>query len=71
VRVDAARVAAEHLGRLRQLLADHRGEAPVILEMRTSEGPVRLRFGAEFRVDPGDSSLVASLKTLFGERAVA
>ena len=71
VRVDAAKVAAEHLGRLKQLLADHRGEAPVILEMRTSEGPVRLRFGAEFRVDPGDSSLVASLKTLFGERAVA
>jgi DNA polymerase-3 subunit alpha len=71
LRVDAARVAADHLELLKQLLIDHRGDAPVILEMATAEGPVRLRFGDRFRVDARDRSLMASLKMLFGERCVA
>ena len=53
------------------LLADHSGSAPVIVEMRTTEGPVRLRFGEEFRVEAGDSNLVASLMTMFGPSCVA
>jgi len=71
VRVDAALFPAEHLGRLKQVLADHRGSAAVVLEMRTDEGPVRLRFGDQFRVDSRDRNLMASLKALFGERCVA
>jgi DNA polymerase III subunit alpha len=71
VRVDAALFPAEHLARLKQVLADHRGEASVVLEMRTDEGPVRLRFGDQFRVDSRDRNLKASLKALFGERCVA
>lgn len=71
LRVDAGRVAADHLDMLRQLLMDHRGEAPVILEMATDEGPVRLRFGEGYRVDARDRSLMASLKSLFGERCIA
>jgi DNA polymerase-3 subunit alpha len=71
VRIDAARFPQSHLTELKRLLVDHSGEAPVIVEMRTSDGPVRLRFGEEFRVDPGDSNLVASLKTMFGAGCVA
>jgi DNA polymerase-3 subunit alpha len=71
VRIDAARFAQSHLTELKRLLVDHQGEAPVILEMRTTDGPVRLRFGEEYRVDPADSNLVASLKTLFGAGCVA
>ena len=62
---------ADHLGELKRLIADHRGDVPVVLLMRTAEGPVRLRFGEEFRVDARDRGLVASLKSLFGERCVA
>jgi DNA polymerase-3 subunit alpha len=71
VRIDATRFGQSHLGELRRLLVDHQGDAPVIVEMSTTDGPVRLRFGEEYRVDPGDSNLVASLKTLFGASAVA
>jgi hypothetical protein len=39
--------------------------------MATTDGPVRLRFGEEFRVDHQDSTLVASLKSLFGASAVS
>jgi DNA polymerase-3 subunit alpha len=72
VRVDMDRLKMDQLSMLRRLLADHRGEAPVVLEMAAAEGRrKRLRLGEEYRVDPRDGSLVASLKTLFGERCVA
>jgi hypothetical protein len=71
VRIDATRFAPTHMDELKRLLADHSGSAPVIVEMRTTEGPVRLRFGEEFRVDPDNSNLVASLMTMFGPSCVA
>ena len=71
VRIDATRFASANLDELKRLLADHSGSAPVIVEMRTTEGPVRLRFGEEFRVDSGNSNLVASLMTMFGPSCVA
>jgi DNA polymerase-3 subunit alpha len=68
------RVPADELGdalpRLRQLLADHRGDAPVVMLMETEECVYRYRFGERFRVNPRDGSLQASLKTLFGERCL-
>jgi DNA polymerase-3 subunit alpha len=72
VRLDMDRIRLEQLGTLRRLLADHRGPAPVVLEMAAAEGRrKRLRLGEEYSVDPRDGSLVASLKSLFGERCVA
>jgi len=71
VRVDLNRLDPGHLGTLRRLLVDHRGSAPVVLEMASPEGRRRLRLGEEFCVNPRDGSLMASLKTLFGERCVA
>ena len=57
------------LDRLRQLLADHRGDVPVVVEIGNGSRE-RLRLGEDFRVDPGANGLVASLKTLFGESAL-
>jgi DNA polymerase-3 subunit alpha len=69
--LDAGRLDGERLGHLRRLLADHAGPAAVVLDMATAEGRRRLRLGEEFRVNPADASLVASLKSLFGERCLA
>ena len=71
VRVDVARLATTPLGELRRLLADHRGSAPVVVDVETGGRRRRLHLGEEFRVDPRDNSLVAELKTLFGERCLA
>ena len=71
VRIDATRFAASHMDELKRLLSDHSGSAPVIVEMRTTEGDVRLRFGEEYRVDSANSNLVASLMTMFGPNCVA
>jgi DNA polymerase-3 subunit alpha len=71
VTIDATQFAATHLTELKRLIGVHRGDASVIVEMRTTDGPVRLRFGEEFRVDTSDSTLLASLKSLFGVGAVA
>jgi DNA polymerase III subunit alpha len=71
LRVDATRIARRHVGELKRLLSDYRGDVPVVLLMRTDAGPVRMRLGEEFRVDARDRGLMASLKTLFGERCVA
>jgi DNA polymerase-3 subunit alpha len=71
VRIDIARLRTTPLGELRRLLADHRGDVPVVVDVATEEGRRRLRLGEEFRVDPRANSLVAELKTLFGERCLA
>jgi DNA polymerase-3 subunit alpha len=71
LRVDIERLRTTPLEELRRLLADHRGEAPVVLDVSTAGGRRRLRLGEEFRVDPRANGLVAELKTLFGERCLA
>jgi DNA polymerase III subunit alpha len=71
VRVPLARLSATPLDELRRLLADHRGDVPVVVEVETGEGPRRYRLGEQYRVDPRDNGLVAELKTLFGERCLA
>lgn len=71
VRIDAGHFAERHLGDLTRIVSDHRGQARMIVEMATTEGAVRLRFGEEFSVDHEDSTLVASLKSLFGAGAVS
>ncbi|MCU0306956.1 MAG: DNA polymerase III subunit alpha [Thermoleophilia bacterium] len=74
LRVEAGRLALnhmQHLGSLKKLIADHRGEASVVLDLLTEEGNVRMRFGDDWKVDPRDGGLIASLKSMFGERCVA
>jgi DNA polymerase-3 subunit alpha len=71
VRVPLARLSETPLDELRRLLADHRGDVPVVVEVETGEGPKRFRLGEQYRVDPRDNGLVAELKTLFGERCLA
>ncbi len=70
VRVDVARLAETHLGELRRLLVDHQGDAAVVVDVAIGEGRRRLFLGEEFKVDARDNSLVAELKTLFGERCM-
>ncbi|MDP4620750.1 MAG: DNA polymerase III subunit alpha [Thermoleophilia bacterium] len=69
--VDAQRFATADPALLKKLFSDHPGEACVIVSLRTPEGETRMRLGSEYRVDPGDRGLLASLKSMFGERAVA
>ncbi len=69
--VDASRFAQADMGLLKKLFSDHPGEACVIVSLRTPEGETRIRLGSEYQVDPADRGLLASLKSMFGERAVA
>ncbi len=71
LQVEASRVAHADMGMLRKLFADHPGEASVVVDVMTPDGPVRMRLGKDWRVDPGDRNLLASLKSLFGEKVVA
>ena len=71
LRVDAARMGDADMGMLKQLISDHPGGASVVVDLMTPEGAVRMRLGKEYLVDPGDRNLQASLKSMFGERAVA
>jgi DNA polymerase-3 subunit alpha len=70
VKVDVARLAETPLPELRRLLVDHHGDAAVVLDVQTAVGRRRLYLGEEFKVNPRASSLVAELKTLFGERCL-
>ncbi|MBU6363267.1 MAG: DNA polymerase III subunit alpha [Acidobacteria bacterium] len=69
--VEASRFASADMEMLKKLFSDHPGEACVIVALRTPEGEKRIRLGSEYQVDPGDRGLLASLKSMFGERAVA
>jgi DNA polymerase-3 subunit alpha len=71
LRVDAARMGDADMGMLKQLISDHPGGASVVVDLMTPEGAVRMRLGKEYLVDPGDRNLQASLKSMFGERAIA
>ena len=70
IRVDVARLRRVPLDNLRQVLVDHRGDAPVVMLMDTDDGQERYRFGTEYMVDARDGSLHASLASLFGEGCV-
>ena len=69
LRVDAARVPSSVIDELKELLMRFPGKAEFVLQMQTSAGDRRLRFGEGFRVDPS-ASLRAELGNLLGEAAV-
>src|SRR4051794_22167567 len=69
VSVDATLLQATVIEELKELLERFPGKAEFVLEMRTSAGERRLRFGNGYRVDPS-VGLRASLGDLLGEAAV-
>ena len=69
LRVDARHARATVIGELKALIGEHPGDAPVMLEVHTSEGPKTLRFGPEFRVTP-DGDFFAEAKALLGDAAL-
>src|SRR5215216_3185269 len=69
VSVDATLLQGTVIEELKELLERFPGKAEFVLEMRTSAGERRLRFGNGYRVDPS-VGLRASLGELLGEAAV-
>ncbi|MDP8959967.1 MAG: DNA polymerase III subunit alpha [Actinomycetota bacterium] len=69
VQVPARSLSAAMVQRLKQVLVNHPGRAPVLLHMVSDGGHKVVRLGDEHRVEPR-SGLYAELRELFGPRAV-
>ena len=67
--VPASRLSPDIVARLKAVLSNHPGSAPVILQMTSAEGHKVLRLSDAHRVEPR-SALFAELKELLGPRAV-
>jgi DNA polymerase III subunit alpha len=70
LRIDASRFGAELVEELKGLFEAYPGRTEVTVEMTTSDGIRRLRFGEGYRVDP-DHGLRAELDQLLGPKALA
>ncbi len=57
------------VGRLKEVLAGHPGDRPVILRLVSAGGGKTLRLGEGYCVD-GSGGLLAELRTLLGPEAV-
>ena len=69
VRVSASRMSPTVVARLKDVLQNHPGTAPVYIHMQGDAGEKVLRVGAEHRVDPR-SALFAELQELLGPSSV-
>jgi DNA polymerase III subunit alpha len=69
LRLDARDTRAAIIQELKSLIGEFPGDAPVVLEVQTSEGPKTLRFGPEFKVRP-DGDFFAEAKALLGDAAL-
>jgi DNA polymerase-3 subunit alpha len=69
LRLDARETPAAIIKELKSLIGEFPGDAPVLLEVQTSEGPKTLRFGPEFKVRP-DGDFFAEAKALLGDAAL-
>ena len=69
LQVPAARMSREFAARLRSVLANHPGVAPVFLHMTGGEQDTVVRLGDEHRVEPR-SALYAELRELLGPSAI-
>jgi DNA polymerase III subunit alpha len=69
LRVDARRCDETVIGDLKSVLEHHPGDTEVLLQMDTSSGPRRLRFGSGFRVSP-TVALRSELDELLGPDAL-
>src|SRR5688572_5770944 len=67
LRVDAGRLPASAIEELKRIFEDFPGESEVVLEVHTSTGLRRLRFGNEFKVNGRNAALKAELDRVLGE----
>lgn len=67
--VPAQLLSPENVQRLKEVLTNHPGKAPVVLHMTTSDGHKVLRLDDNHRVEPR-SALYAEIRELFGQRSV-
>jgi DNA polymerase-3 subunit alpha len=70
LRIDATKAQAGIIGDLATLLRDYPGESPVLVDCVTSQGPLVLRLGPRFCVQP-DPDFYAEVRALLGESALA
>ena len=70
LKLDARRARAGIIKELAAVVRDFPGEAPVVLDLVTSEGARVFQFGADYRVRP-EPDFFAEVKALLGEAAVA
>ena len=69
LRLNGGRLQSTVIDDLKSLIGEVPGEAPVVLEVETSEGPKTLRFGPGFKVR-ADSDFFAEAKALLGDAAL-
>jgi DNA polymerase-3 subunit alpha len=69
LRVAAGQMSRTIVGRLRSVLANHPGRAPVVIHMMSDGSEKVIRIGDEYRVEPR-SALYAELRELLGQKAV-
>jgi len=70
LKLDARQARAGIIRELAAVVRDFPGEAPVVVDLVTSEGSRTLQFGNDFRVKP-EPDFFAEVKALLGEAAVA
>jgi len=67
LRVDAGRLPASVIDELKRIFDDFPGESEVVLEVYTSTGTRKLRFGDGFKVNGRDAALKAELHKVLGD----
>jgi DNA polymerase-3 subunit alpha len=70
LKIDATRARAGLIRELADVIRDFPGEAPVLVDCVTSQGPKTYRFGPQFTVKPAPD-FYAEIKALLGESALA
>jgi DNA polymerase-3 subunit alpha len=70
LKLDAREARAGIIRELASVVRDFPGEAPVVVDLVTSEGPRTFQLGSKFRVKP-EPDFFAEVKALLGEAAVA
>ncbi len=70
LRLDARKAGAGIIRELAAVVKDFPGDAPVVLDLVTSEGSRTFQFGSDYRVKP-EPDFFAEVKALLGEAAVA
>ena len=70
LRIDATRAPAGIVAELAILIRGYPGESPVLVDCVTSQGPLVLRLGPAYRVQP-DPDFYAEVRALLGESALA
>jgi DNA polymerase-3 subunit alpha len=70
LKLDPRRARAGIIRELAAVVKDFPGEAPVVVDLVTSEGSRVFQFGSDFRVKP-EPDFFAEVKALLGEAAIA